>query len=281
MQFFPSVKKIARRSLGAAIIFAACITLPLSLALHARQNPANPRAPPTQPPPTSPAPSRPAGLGIVVIDPGHGGTDAGARGAAGITESEVVMSFAQILRAALEREGMRVVLTRQADENPTYDTRAETANTYRNAVVLTLHASSTGTVGTARAYFSAPPVELPPQPTDAEAALKKDAPAEVKAPPPIGLVRWERAQQTYLPSSARLAAAVQAEIKKSLQKSPAEPASASLRDLRSIAAPAIAIELASVSANDRKVLDPFLAPLADAIVQGIRAYRTAPPAGGS
>ena len=97
----------------------------------------------------------------------------------------------------------------------------------------------------------------------------------------MGLVRWEDAQQPFTTASRQLALAVQKQIAQRLEKSPAEPAPASLRDLRSIAAPAIAVELASVSVKDRKAIDPYLAPLAEAIVQGIRAFRGGANSGGA
>lgn len=204
----------------------------------------------------------------MVIDPGHGGTDAGARGATGILEKDVVISLAQVLRLVLERQGWRVVLTRSGSDNPGYDDRAATANAYRGAVVITLHASSTGTPGTARAYFSAP-YPTGPAPSDENKVERR----EPTRPRPAGLVPWDEAQQSYRSASKRLADAVQANIKQRLEKSPSRAAPASLRDLRSIAAPAIAVELASVSVKDRKVLDVHLGPLAEAISKGVQAFR--------
>jgi len=243
----------------------------------------NPPAPPPQQaaPAASTAPAAPQSpaisvpsLGTVVIDPGHGGTDAGARGSGGILEKDVVMSLAQLLRSALEHQGFRVVITRQADDNPSFDDRAGTANAYRGALVVALHVSSTGTPGVARAYSSAPPPAAAP----AELAPRPESKSEKQEPPaqrPVGLTRWEEAQRPYVAASKRLADAVQAQIKQGLDKSPADAAQANLRDLRSISGPAIAVELSSVSIKERKMIDPFLPPLAEAIAQGVRAYRGA------
>ena len=46
----------------------------------------------------------PSDLHIVVLDPGHGGTDLGARGTGGIQESEITLEFAQQARRALDHE---------------------------------------------------------------------------------------------------------------------------------------------------------------------------------
>ncbi len=218
-------------------------------------------------------------MGTVVIDPGHGGDDPGARGSSGVLEKDVAMVLAQLLRNTLDKQGFRVVLTRQANESPSFDDRAATANAYRGALVVTLHVSSTGMPGVARAYYSTPPASLPPEPATRPAGFSENN-QQLPAPRPIGLVRWEEAQAAYLAASKRLGEAVQAQIRLKLDKSPGEAAPASLRDLRSIAAPAIAVELASVSVKDGKALEPFLLPLAEAITQGLRAYRLAAASAG-
>ncbi len=42
---------------------------------------------------------------VVVLDPGHGGVDPGAKSAAGVAEKEVVLSFAKVLKTKLEATG--------------------------------------------------------------------------------------------------------------------------------------------------------------------------------
>jgi N-acetylmuramoyl-L-alanine amidase len=53
---------------------------------------------------------------VVVLDPGHGGVDPGTSSASGITEKEVVLTFARTLKAKLEARGhYEVYLTRDDD----------------------------------------------------------------------------------------------------------------------------------------------------------------------
>src|SRR5260221_13952989 len=59
-----------------------------------------------------------SGLNIVVLDPAHGGTDPGARGTEGITESDEVLQFATATKRALEAQGFQVILTREGNDNP-------------------------------------------------------------------------------------------------------------------------------------------------------------------
>src|SRR5580693_620463 len=133
--------------------------------------PAPTPAPAPAQPAAEPAPPPQKALGLVILDPAHGGADPGARGSSGIAESDVVLSYARLLRISLEAQGLRVLLTRQANEDPSFDDRSKTANAARGAIFITLHVSSTGPAGTVRVYFlpqdGAPSVTaaaIPPRP---------------------------------------------------------------------------------------------------------------------
>lgn len=52
---------------------------------------------------------------IIVIDPGHGGNDAGAIGPTGVMEKNVTLKVALELRKLLEAEGAEVIMTRDSD----------------------------------------------------------------------------------------------------------------------------------------------------------------------
>lgn len=76
----------------------------------------------------------------VVIDPGHGGAeDPGAVGDNGLTESEVNLAVAERARAALERQGVAVVLTRSADYQVTLEGRAKVARSLKARVFVSVH----------------------------------------------------------------------------------------------------------------------------------------------
>ena len=51
----------------------------------------------------------------IVVDAGHGDFDPGAIGASGVHESELNLAVAQYLKAALEAQGVEVVMTRESD----------------------------------------------------------------------------------------------------------------------------------------------------------------------
>jgi N-acetylmuramoyl-L-alanine amidase len=212
-------------------------------------------------PPQAAAPVGP----VIVLDPAHGGTDTGARGE-NIAEKDVVLRMAQSVRAELERHGHRVVMTRIDDSNPSYDDRAAVANAHRDAIFISLHASSTGTDGTVRAYYMqfAAPIT-----------------ADAKAPNPgsSGLAVWEEAQKPYVDASHRLADQIQGELAQAFSGSPPTSAGVPVRALRSVAAPAVAIEISSVSTPTPDLLTASATPLGAAIARAIAAARQASAGG--
>jgi len=206
---------------------------------------------------------------MIVLDPAHGGTDTGARGETGAIEKDLVLDYARMARAELQSEGFHVIMTRDDDSNPSYADRAAMANSYRNAIFISLHVSSTGSFGTVRTYYyefgSAPNVP----------AAKTAGPTERTT----SLVPWDDAQLTHVGASERLAGAIQAQLALRFSGSPASATPAAVRELRSVDAPAVAIELASVSVKDPNSLAAEAGPIAVAIARGLQSFRTAMSAG--
>jgi N-acetylmuramoyl-L-alanine amidase len=209
--------------------------------------------PPTTPYSDSQPPRR--GLNIVVLDPAHGGTDTGARGTGGIRESEIVLQFAMQVRRTLEAQGFQVIQTRMANENPSFDDRSAMANAQIGAVFVSLHVSSTGLPGTVRVYVNS---DLPPSPGERGAS---------------GLLAWDRAQAPFLALSHKLGDFVQGNLAVRFRGSPGSAQAAAIRQLRTIAAPAIAVEISSVSVNDHLELDRMAPGVADAIARGVTDFR--------
>lgn len=203
--------------------------------------------------PASPVPVVPSvGLNIVVLDPAHGGTDLGARGTEGIRESEVVLEFTSQVKRALEEQGFQVILTRDGNDNPSFDDRSARANAQRGAVFITLHIASTGLAGTVRTYV------MPEAPPSNDIS---------------GLIPWDRAQAPFVGLSHKLGDMVQAELAQRFKGSPVTALVAPVRQLRTTAAPAIAVEISSVSVEDRAELDRMIPGVADAIAHGVVAFR--------
>jgi len=242
------------------------------------QVPAPPQTPPTPPQQAPPAqnpapPAAPVHTGpVIVINPAHGGTDEGARTDNGLVEKNVVLIFARMLRSEFERQGFRVVMTRNDDSNPSYEDRAAVANAYRDAIFISLHISSTGQTGTARTYsyqFSNPVVTVTAAPAaGAENAARESAVAASK-----GLVTWEEAQRPYMVSSHRLADVLQSALAQKFAGSPPTSTRFAVRELRSVAAPAIAVEVSSMSGADSNSLLAMGASMTGTVERSIQALR--------
>lgn len=53
--------------------------------------------------------------GIIVIDPGHGGADGGAKGKSGTIEKDINLEISKKLKERLDSEGYKVYMTREED----------------------------------------------------------------------------------------------------------------------------------------------------------------------
>jgi N-acetylmuramoyl-L-alanine amidase len=89
-------------------------------------------------PPLAPAPPW-----RIVLDPGHGGNDPGARGVDGILEKDVTLIIARKLKRRLEDElSATVLLTRDGDATRSLAERTAFANASRADLFLSIHANA-------------------------------------------------------------------------------------------------------------------------------------------
>lgn len=254
---------LAIGGIGLLVVGAAVMALALETPSQTQQAPGGSTLPPASAstagqsgtPAAGSAPgsqTAPNGLNIVVLDPAHGGTDLGARGTGGIQESEITLQFAAQVRRALEQQGFQVVETRQGNDNPSFDDRSAIANAQRGAVFISLHIASTGIPGTVRVYVNSdlPPVQIT-----------------------NGLIPWDLAQAPFLVLSRKLGDLVQGMLTQQFKGSPDTVQTATIRQLRTTAAPAIAVEVSSVVVNNRADLDHMAPAVADAIARGVTAFK--------
>jgi len=247
---------------SAALLLSQFISPVLSVIAHVGAAAQTPGPQAANPPGSAPASRPPLNnfptntqnnvLNTVVLDPAHGGTDPGARGTGGLRESDVVLQFTAQIRRALESQGFQVVQTRLGDENPSFDDRSAIANAQRGAVFVTVHIASTGLAGTARVYVNE---DLPP------------------VSDPTGLIPWDQAQAPFLGLSRKLADLVQGLLAQRFKGSPDTAQTAAVRQLRTTAGPAIAVEISSVSVEKREDLDRMAPGVADAIARAMVTFK--------
>jgi N-acetylmuramoyl-L-alanine amidase len=121
-----------------------------------------PLLPPRQSPPSRrplPFPPRPIGSGqptlpripqgrvVVMIDPGHGGSDVGAVGVGGLREKDVVMPISQQVAQILEQNGVSAVMTRTDDRTVELEPRVQMANRLGATLFVSIHANAASRAG--------------------------------------------------------------------------------------------------------------------------------------
>jgi N-acetylmuramoyl-L-alanine amidase len=85
------------------------------------------------------APPRP----VIVLDPGHGGVDSGARGVHGVQEKTVVFEFCAELRRQLDAtKRYTVVMTRDSDQYVDLDDRVDIARRANASLLVSVHADT-------------------------------------------------------------------------------------------------------------------------------------------
>jgi N-acetylmuramoyl-L-alanine amidase len=96
-------------------------------------------------------------LGVVVIDPGHGGKDPGAIGPGGVSEKDVVLPISLKVKKYLSKySGVKIYLTRETDTFIPLSERTEFANGKNADLFVSVHANASQTsvnVGGYKMYF--------------------------------------------------------------------------------------------------------------------------------
>jgi N-acetylmuramoyl-L-alanine amidase len=84
-----------------------------------------------------------ARMATIVIDPGHGGEDPGARGRRGSQEKDITLTIARRLKAMVDAEpNMRALLTRDADYYVPLQVRVDKARRVKADLFVSVHADA-------------------------------------------------------------------------------------------------------------------------------------------
>ena len=93
------------------------------------------------PPNLTASPGRLSGL-TICVDPGHGGAQPGATGCSGVLEAQVNFEISMKLKARLEQEGARVIMSRTDDTDIDLYDRIEIARRAGADILLSVHNNS-------------------------------------------------------------------------------------------------------------------------------------------
>jgi N-acetylmuramoyl-L-alanine amidase len=254
--------------------------VPRRLVLEFMAAPLPVRAEKPAPPPAAAAPAEPVGVRTVVIDPGHGGEEVGAKGPGGTLEKDVTLNIARKLRATLTNSlGLQVFLTRDKDQEVPLDDRTAIANNYKADVFISIHANASRAHGAkgSEVYF------LSYQASDDEArrtALMEGAAAplpETDGGSELAFILWDMAQAEHLEESSALASRIQEEMAEVTGSEGRGIKQAPFRVLVGAAMPAVLVELAFISNPDEEKLlasEPFQNKLVAALARGVSRYQT-------
>jgi N-acetylmuramoyl-L-alanine amidase len=240
--------------------------------------------------PAAPGTAEAADQKTIVIDPGHGGLDVGARGKFGNLEKTVALAISQKLKALIEQNmAYRVLLTRDKDIDVSLENRAALANNNDAVVFISVHANGSfrTATGAETFYMSLTDVDeetrklayLENNSSQLETQIADESKDAVK------MILWDMAQAAYIKQSARLAEAIQRELPallttagrpgRSLAVENRGIKQARFKVLTGVACPAVLVEVAFMSNPEEEqklVNDEFQASVAQAIFRGLGSY---------
>ena len=159
---------------------------------------------------------------VVVVDAGHGGPDKGMSGPIGGTrkvyEKDITLAIAGLLRAALQRRGVRVVMTRTTDTLIALTHRGKIANEAKGDLFMSVHVNAANpgwnNPGSARGFETYFLAEAKTEDERRVAAMENESirfetSVDASRDDPLGFIIRDMAQNEHLRESARLAELVQ------------------------------------------------------------------------
>ena len=217
----------------------------------------------------------------IVIDPGHGGLETGAKGKFGTLEKEITLAIglklAEIVR---QTRASNVVLTRERDVDVSLEDRSAIANNNKATVFISIHVNGSYRKGAAgpETYF------LSKDATDEESRrlaflennsenLENNIQAEDEDV--IKMILWDMAQTAYLKQSSELAEDIQSELNLLWGTRNRGIKQAPFKVLTGVACPAVLVEVAFLSnpQEERKLLtEEYQRKVAGAIYEGLAKF---------
>ncbi len=215
-------------------------------------------------------PGRFARLNTIVIDPGHGGEDTGARGPTGLKEKDVTLKVARTLKKLLQRGlGSQVFLTREDDSNLSLEQRAGIANGLKADLFITIHAGASPERSMRGVQIFLPyasPADLSPT---------RHSQQSHPGHPEEEVIEWETIHLKYLPLSRVLGRLTQLNLSR-VTKREVTMRELPLLTLKGIDMPSFELELGyitNLSSETELKRDTYRDRIAEAVYRGIKQYK--------
>ena len=189
----------------------------------------------------------------IVIDPGHGGIETGARGKFGTLEKDITLAIGLKLRAIIEKNlAFRVFMTRDKDVDVSLENRSALANNHKADLFISIHANGSprkNSHGSETYFLSANATDeetrrlayLENTSGALEGRIEEDGKDDIK------LILWDLAQAAYLKQSSQLAERIQAGLNALLGTANRGVKQAPFKVLTGAACPAVLVETAFIS----------------------------------
>jgi N-acetylmuramoyl-L-alanine amidase len=220
----------------------------------------------------------------ITIDPGHGGDDEGAKGAAGSKEKDLTLAVARRVKSVIEaRLGIQVLLTRDDDRAVDLDSRTALANNNKADLYISLHANASrrATASGATVYYA----EFD-KPT-AQSAVPdggERVPTWGGGSREIELVLWDLAQTRHAEQSAAFADILEQQLRDRIPLVEHAVDRAPLRVLASANMPAVLVEMGFLTNAEQEQLlisGAFQTTFVQAIFDAVVRFRDSLAAGGA
>lgn len=233
------------------------------------------------PGPVAASPAQDQALRTVVIDPGHGGLESGAKGKFGNLEKDITLAVSLKLKALIEKDmGFEVVLTRDRDVDVSIENRSAIANNRKAGLFISIHANGSvqrKAAGSETFFLS---LNATDEETRRLAYLENNSSAlqsriDPSSDDDLMMILWDMAQNAYIKQSSRLAELVQAELDAMLGTRNRGIKQAPFKILTGVACPAILVEAAFISNPDEEqklASDAFQTKVAEAIYRGLALF---------
>ena len=222
-----------------------------------------------------------AGIKTIVIDPGHGGLESGAKGKFGTLEKDITLAIGLKLKRIIERNlALRVEMTRDKDIDVSLENRAAIANNHKADLFISVHTNSSyrrNAQGSETFFLSL-------NATDEEArrlAYLENTSADLEKPlieesqDEIKMILWDMAQSAYLKQSQALAEIIQDELNTLLGTTNRGIKQAPFKVLTGVACPAVLVEVAFISNPEEEkelVKESFQDSVAEALYRALVRY---------
>ncbi len=220
---------------------------------------------------------------VVVIDPGHGGSNLGATTPEGWREKDLTLTLAKMLKKKLLRvSGLKVYLTREQDQDLALEERSKFANQVKGDLFISIHANAYNSIRVSgvESYF------LSLEATDEESRKlafweNLGAEGELNSQPlfendELGIILGDMLQSEHIAESEILAKIIQKNLTRALKSKNRGVRQAPFRVLMGVNMPAVLVEVGFLTNPDDllNIINPAnQEKIVDALYQSILEFR--------